>query len=194
MSLILASGSAIRHSLLVAAGVAHRIEPSSVDESPIKQAHDGDDGQLALALAAAKAADVSARLSGNWVIGGDSVVSVGGRRYGKPRDRAEAAAHLAAFSGRPMNLTSAVVLACNSRIDWQHANSAILHVRKLSDEFIHNYLDSEWPAVGSCVGVFRMEGRGAQLFEAAEGSHFTILGLPLLPLLGALRTRDLLPS
>lgn len=194
MSLILASGSAIRHSLLSAAGVAHRVDPSSIDESPIKQSHNGEDGQLALALAAAKAVDVSARLSGKWVIGADSLVSLGGRRYGKPRDRAEAAAHLAAFSGQPMNLTSAVVLACNSRIDWQHADSAILHVRKLSDEFIHNYLDSEWPAVGACVGVFRMEGRGAQLFDRVEGSHFTILGLPLLPLLDALRTRELLAS
>ena len=194
MSLILASGSAIRHSLLLAAGVAHRVEPSSVDESPIKAAHDGDDGALALALAAAKVSDVSARLSGKWVIGADSLVSVSGRRYGKPRDRAEAAGHLAAFSGQPMHLTSAVVLACNSRIDWQHAESAILQVRKLSDDFIHNYLDCEWPAIASCVGVFRMEGRGSQLFEAVEGSHFTVLGLPLLPLLGALRERDLLPS
>ena len=194
MSLILASGSAIRHSLLLAAGVAHRVEPSTVDESPIKAAHDGNDEQLALALAGAKAVDVSARLSGNWVIGADSLVSVGGRRYGKPRDRAEAAEHLAAFSGRPMTLTSAVVLARNSRIGWQHGDSAILQVRKLSDEFIHNYLDSEWPEVGACVGVFRMEGRGAQLFDRVEGSHFTVLGLPLLPLLGALRDRGLLPS
>ena len=131
MSLILASGSAIRHSLLLAAGVAHRVDPSSVDKSPIKAAHDGDDAQLALALAQAKAVDVSARLSGNWVIGADSLVSVRGRRYGKPGDRAEAAAHLAAFSGQPMMLTSAVVLARNSRIGWQHADSAILHVRKL---------------------------------------------------------------
>lgn len=194
MSLILASGSAIRHSLLLAAGVAHRVEPSSVDESPIKAAHHGDDSQLALALASAKAVDVSARLSGKWVIGADSLVSVSGRRYGKPRNRAEAAEHLAAFSGRPMHLTSAVVLACNSRIEWQHADSVILHVRKLGDDFIHNYLDSEWPEVGSCVGVFRMEGRGSQLFDAVEGSHFAVLGLPLLPLLGALRDRDLLPS
>ena len=192
MSLILASASAIRHSLLLAAGVDHRIDPSSIDEAPIKHSHQGDDSALALALASAKARDVSARLSGNWVIGGDSVVSVDGRRYGKPSDRAEAAAHLAAFSGSSMTLTSAVVLACNSRIDWQHADRASLKFRKLNDEFIHNYLDSEWPAVGACVGVFRMEGRGAQLFESVEGNHFTILGLPLLPLLGALRTRGLL--
>ena len=194
MSLILASGSAIRHSLLLAAGVDHRVEPSSIDESPIKHSHQGDDAALALALASAKALDVSARLSGNWVIGGDSVVSVDGRRYAKPSHRAEAVDHLAAFSGKSMTLTSAVVLACNSRIEWQQADRAILTFRKLGDEFIHNYLDSEWPAVAACVGVFRMEGRGAQLFESVDGSHFTILGLPLLPLLGALRDRGLLES
>ena len=194
MSLILASGSAIRHSLLAAAGVDHRVEPSSVDEAPIQAAHDGDDPALALALASAKALDVSARLSGKWVVGADSLVSVDGRRFAKPRNREEAAAHLAAFSGQPMTLTSAVVLACNNRIEWRHADSAILHVRKLGEEFIHNYLHSEWPAVSACVGVFRMEGHGAQLFDRVEGSHFTILGLPLLPLLGALRERGLLPS
>src|SRR5687768_5492250 len=102
MSLILASGSAIRHSLLAAAGVDHRVEPSSVDEGPVQSAHDGDDSALALALASAKALDVSARLSENWVVGADSLVSVDGRRFAKPRNRDEAADHLAAFSGRPM--------------------------------------------------------------------------------------------
>ena len=194
MSLILASGSAIRHSLLAAAGVDHRVEPSSVDEGPVQSAHDGDDSALALALASAKALDVSARLSGNWVVGADSLVSVDGRRFAKPRNRDEAADHLAAFSGRPMTLTSAVVLARDGRADWCHADQATLYVRPLGAEFIHNYLDCEWPAVSACVGVFRMEGRGAQLFERVDGSHFTILGLPLLPLLGALRDRGLLPS
>lgn len=194
MSLILASGSAIRHSLLDSAGVAHRVEPSSVDESPIKDSHDGDDSSLALALAEAKALDVAARLSGNWVIGADSLVSVAGRRYGKPRDRDEAAAHLAAFSGKAMTLTSAAVLARGGRVEWAHADQAVLDVRRLGSEFIHNYLDSEWPAVSGCVGVFRMEGAGVQLFDAVQGSHFTVLGLPLLPLLAALRERGLLAT
>lgn len=194
MSLVLASGSAIRHAVLASAGVAHRVVPSSVDEAAIKAAHDGDDPALALALAEAKAGEVAARLSEEWVIGADSLVSVAGRRYGKPRDRAEAERHLAAFSNRDMILTSAAVLAVNGRIEWSHSEQAILCVRPLSAEFIHNYLDVEWPAVGHCVGVFRMEGPGAQLFEQVEGSHFTILGLPLLPLLGALRDRGLLPS
>lgn len=194
MPIILASGSAIRHSLLAAAGVDHRVEPSAVDEAPLKSAHDGDDASLAIALAKAKALDISARLSGEWVIGADSLVSVEGRRYGKPRDRSEAAAHLAAFSGKAMILTSAAVLAHGGEVQWAHADQAMLQIRRLSSQFIHNYLDSEWPAVSACVGVFRMEGRGAQLFDAVAGSHFTVLGLPLLPLLGALRERELMAS
>ncbi|WP_118858102.1 Maf family protein [Sphingomonas mesophila] len=194
MALILASGSAIRHALLAAAGVDHRVAPSAVDETPIKLAHGGDDPALATALAAAKAQDVSARLSQDWVIGGDSLVSVDGRRFGKPRDRDEAAEHLRAFSGRAMTLTSAVVLANGGTVRWTHCDQARLHVRTLSETFIHNYLEAEWPAVGACVGVFRMEGLGAQLFDRVEGSHFTILGLPLLPLLGTLREHGLLEA
>jgi septum formation protein len=194
MSLILASASAIRRQLLEHAGVAHRVEASRVDEDPIKQAHDGDDAALALALAEAKALEVSARLSGNWVIGGDSVVSVDGRRFGKPGSRGEAEEHLATFSGRTMRLTSAVVLARDGRIDWRLADQAKLSVRALSERFIHNYLEMEWPAVGGCVGVFRMEGPGIQLFDGIDGDHFTILGMPLLPLIRALRERDVLPS
>ena len=93
-----------------------------------------------------------------------------------------------------MTLTSAVVLARDGKAEWLHADRATLHVRPLGAEFIHNYLHSEWPAVSACVGVFRMEGHGTQLFDRVEGSHFTILGLPLLPLLGALRDRGLLDS
>ena len=93
-----------------------------------------------------------------------------------------------------MTLTSAVVLARNGRIDWRIADVANLSVRKLSDQFIHNYLDLEWPAVGGCVGVFRMEGPGIQLFDRIDGNHFTILGMPLLPLIGALRDRAVLQS
>jgi len=93
-----------------------------------------------------------------------------------------------------MRLTSAVALARDGRIDWRLADDANLSVRAMSEQFIHNYLDMEWPAVGGCVGVFRLEGPGIQLFDRIEGDHFTILGMPLLPLIGALRERDLLQS
>lgn len=194
MTLVLASASSIRSAMLAAAGVEHLVDPARVDESAIKDAHDGDDAQLATALAEAKASDTSLRHSEHWVIGGDSLVTVAGRRFDKATDRDEAADHLRFFSDKPMQLTSAVALASGGRIDWSHAARAILHIRPLSDEFIHTYLADEWPAVGQCVGVFRMEGRGVTLFERVEGDHFTILGMPLLPLLGALRERGLMPS
>ena len=194
MTLILASASAIRRSMLESAGVTVRCESPDVDEAAIKAAHEGDDSALAGALAQAKALAIASRPSGNWVIGGDSLVSVEGRRFDKPSDRADTEAHLRAFSGKTMTLTSAVCLARDGVVDWSHAEAAQLHVRRFGDEFIHNYLDAEWPAVSYCVGVFRMEGRGIQLFDAVDGDHFTILGMPLLPLLGALRTRDLIDS
>lgn len=194
MTLVLASASSIRATLLDAAGVAHLVDPARVDESAIKQAHGGDDSALATALAEAKAVETSLRHSEHWVIGSDSLVSVDGRRFDKPASRDEAADHLRFFSGKAMQLTSAVALSLRGRIDWSCAATATLHVRPLSDDFIHTYLNDEWPAVGQCVGVFRMEGRGATLFTSVEGDHFTILGLPLLPLLGALRQRGLMPS
>src|SRR4030095_8233442 len=130
----------------------------------------------------------------DWVIGSDSTVSVDGVRYSKPRDRDEAAAHLCSFSGRTMLLSSAVALANSGTVAWSHAETARRNVRPLSDEFIAQYLDQEWPEVGYCVGVFRMEGRGVTLFEHIEGNHFTILGMPLIPLLCALRPRGLVPA
>src|SRR5438477_9146417 len=113
---------------------------------------------------------------------------------GKPRDRDEAAGHLRFFSGKTMRLRSAVALARSGKIDWRHVETATLHVRRPSDAFIADYLDAEWPEVGYTVGVFRLEARGVQLFEKIDGDHFTILGMPLIPLLGALRERDLLPA
>jgi len=192
MWLVLASASPIRLFMLDAAGVVHIVDPARVDEDALKQGIAGDDRALAVALAEAKALETSSRLSGNWVIGGDSLVSVDGRRFDKPVSREVAADHLRAFAGRSMILTSAVALARDGAVAWSHADQARLDVRQFDDEFIHNYLDAEWPAVSGCVGVFRMEGRGVQLFDRVEGSHFTILGMPLLPLLGALRVRGLI--
>jgi len=95
---------------------------------------------------------------------------------------------------RQLFCPSAVALARQGKVEWVHAETARLHWRSLSEKFIADYLDDEWPAVGYCVGVFRMEGRGVTLFDRVEGSYFTILGMPLLPLLGALRQRGLMAS
>ncbi len=192
MPLILASLSSIRREMLAAAGVKFEVVPPGVDESELKTKLSGAD--LAAELAAAKALSISTERNGDWVIGSDSVIGVGGRSFDKPRDREEAAEHLRVFSGKQMVLTSAVALARGDRIDWRHVETARLQVRELSNAFIQSYLDAEWPEVGYTVGVFRLEARGVQLFSRIDGDHFTILGMPLIPLLGALRERGLMTS
>ena len=164
------------------------------DEAAAKARLGNDPAALALELARTKAGAISARHPEDWVIGSDSVVASGGRLFDKPRDREQAAEHLRLFSGNRMELVSAVALARGGATDWSHCQTATLQVRKLSDGFIDHYLDREWPAVAHCVGVFRLEGPGVQLFEAIDGDHFTILGMPLLALLGALRERGVLPA
>lgn len=179
--------------MLRAAGVEHEAVASAVDEIAAKVGH-SDAAEMTAELARAKALSVSRVSPAAWVIGSDSSVSVNGRLFDKPASRDAAAEHLRTFSGKAIQLTSAVTLARGGKIDWQHVDAATLHVRPLSDAFIESYLDLEWPEVGYCVGVFRMEGRGVQLFRSVEGDYFTILGMPLLPLLGALRERGLLPG
>ena len=191
MTLILASTSSIRRAMLDAAGVACETMAPEVDESAAKE-KPADPREIALELAAAKALAVSRQRLNDWVIGSDSVVSVDGRRFDKPADRDQATQHLRAFSGKPMLLTSAVALAHGGAVDWRHSETATLHVRSLSEQFIISYLDAEWPEVGYCVGVFRLEARGVQLFDRIDGDHFTILGMPLMSLLAALRERGLL--
>ena len=193
MPLILASSSSIRRALLDASGVDYRAQASTIDEAAIKIAG-GHARQIASVLAKAKALDVSAECPGDWVIGSDSVVCVEGQLFDKPTSRENAAQHLRFFSGKTMELTSAVALVHKGKVDWTHCDTAKLKVRELSDAFIDSYLDEEWPEVGYCVGVFRMEGCGVQLFEDVAGSHFTILGMPLIPLLGALRERGMLAA
>lgn len=194
MALVLASTSPIRRAMLDQAGVAYELQPPMVDEAAIEAAYEGQDFELALALAEAKSTQVSKARPESWVIGADSVISVEGRRFAKPQSRDEAAEHLRFFSGRAMRLVSTVALARDGQVDWNHIADAVLQVRPLSEEFIAGYLQAEWPAVAYCVGVFRMEGRGVTLFDEVEGDHYTILGMPLLPLLGALRERKLMPS
>jgi len=177
--------------MLEQAGVEFEVRSPDFDEDLFKPEHVGDGQGLALRLAKGKAASIPAAPD-DWVIGSDSTVAVDGVQFSKPRDRDEAASHLRIFSGRTMLLSSAVALANRGAIDWSHAETARLQVRRLTESFIQSYLDQEWPEVGYCVGVFRMEGRGVNLFEQIDGSYFTILGMPLLPLLGALRDRGLI--
>jgi septum formation protein len=195
MTLILASQSASRKAMLEAAGVAFEAVPAGLDERAIEAGLVGAPARdVALALARAKALAVSAELPDALVLGSDSLVEVAGKRFDKPASRVEAAEHLRFFSGKVMRLHSAAALARGGEAVWEHDAMASLYLIEMSQRFIEDYLDAEWPAVAGCVGVFRIEGRGVQLFEAIEGDHFTVLGMPLLPVLGALREIGELPS
>jgi septum formation protein len=195
--LILASQSASRRAMLDAAGVDYAAIPAHADEASVKAAMLAE-GQpprnIADALAELKAVKISARSGPALVIGSDSVVSVAGQLFDKPTHREDASDHLHAFSGKEMRLSSAVVVAEGGSPVWRHVEEAVLLVRPLTANFIDAYLDAEWPAISGCVGCFRMEGRGVQLFAQVRGDHFTILGMPLIPLLGYLRTRGALAS
>lgn len=183
----LASQSASRKAMLAAAGVAFDSRPAHLDERALEESlGDAAPEDIAKALAGAKALAVSREVEG-LVLGSDSLVVVEGRRFDKPATLDDAAAHLRFFSGKTMHLVSVAALARGNRIVWSVADEARLHVRDLSDGFIESYLAAEWPAVSGCVGVFRIEGLGVQLFDSIEGDQFTVLGMPLLPVLAALR-------
>lgn len=191
--IVLASKSASRQAMLQAAGVAFEPRPAHLDERAVEAAlGDSEPGAVARALAEAKALAVEepARL----VLGSDSLVVCGGRRFDKPASRDEAAEHLTFFSGKDMELHSGAALARGGQVLWSEAHVARLAVRDLSDGFIESYLAAEWPEVGHCVGVFRIEALGVQLFARIEGDHFTVLGMPLLAVLGALRDLGELPA
>ena len=193
--IVLASQSASRRAMLEAAGVPFEAQAAQIDERGLEASMGAaTPTDVALALAGAKATAVSALRPGALVLGSDSLVTVGGRRFDKPRDRTEAADHLRAFSGQTMRLHSAAALVRGGVTVWSHGEWAELAVRPLSEAFIERYLATEWPAVAGCVGVFRIEGPGVQLFERIAGSHFTVLGMPLLPVLGALRDLGELPQ
>jgi len=180
--------------MLEAAGVPFEAVPAQLDERALERELAGQGPEeIALALAKAKALAVGGKRPGAIVLGSDSLVEVAGRRFDKPANRAEAAEHLRFFSGRIMHLHSAAALIRDGSAVWSHAALAKLRVVDLSDPFIDSYLDHEWPAVSGCVGVFRIEGRGVQLFEAIDGDHFTVLGMPLLAILAALRDLGELP-
>ncbi len=186
--IVLASQSSSRKAMLAAAGVAFEARPAHLDERALEERlGDARPQEVALALAEAKALAVSREMPDRLVLGSDSLVAVMGRRFDKPASRDDAAAHLRFFSGKPMHLHSAAALARGGKVVWGQADDSVLHMRELSESFIEHYLAVEWPEVAGCVGVFRIEAMGVQLFERIEGDQFTVLGMPLLPVLGALR-------
>ena len=193
--IVLASNSASRKAMLEAAGIAFEAEGAAVDERALEAEMEGaEPAEIAQALAAAKAAALSAARPDALVLGSDSLVEVDGRRFDKPASRDNAAEHLRFFSGKAMTLHSAAALARGGQIVWVGSDFARLRVRDLSEDFIAAYLDAEWPAVSYCVGVFRIEGPGVQLFESIAGDQFTVLGMPLLQVLDALRGEGALAS
>lgn len=195
MSLILASKSQSRRAMLDAAGVQYEAIPAHIDERAVEEGlADCTPGEVAEALSVAKAAAIGAEHPARLVLGSDSLVVCDGRRFDKPQSREQAAEHLRFFSGKVMELHSAAALVRGDTCEWSAPSLARLHVRELSEEFIEHYLEAEWPEVSYCVGVFRIEALGVQLFETIEGDQFTVLGMPLLDVLGALRELGELPS
>lgn len=191
--LILASKSASRRAMLDAAGVEYEALPADIDERAIEAALAGASApEIAEALSVAKAAALAALHPDRLVLGSDSLIVVEGERFDKPTSRENAAEHLRFFSGKPLELHSAAALVRGDTCVWSTPSKAVLHVRDLSAAFIDHYLEAEWPEVSFTVGVFRIEAMGVQLFERIEGDQFTILGMPLLPLLEALRDEGVL--
>ena len=191
--IVLASKSASRRAMLAAAGVEFDVMPAAIDERALESAL-GEVAPQVVALELAKSKALSLDAGNVPVLGSDSVLSVVGQRFNKPESRAQAAEHLRYFSGKQMVLHSAAAIALGGNVRWDHCAQARLQVRDLSEDFIQRYLAAEWPEVGQCVGVFRIEALGVQLFETIEGDHFTVLGMPLLPVLEALRELEELPA
>ena len=192
---ILASASPARAAMLTDAGVDIEIVPARVDEDAIKEAFRAENvaaRDLADALAEAKARQVSSQSGNALVIGADQVLVTGDRTLDKPGNRAEAREQLASLRGGGHELLSAAVIYEGGAPVWRHIGAARLTMRPFSDAFLDAYLDAEGDAVLSTVGGYRIEGRGAQLFSRVSGDYFSILGLPLLEVLGFLRARKVL--
>ncbi len=191
--LILASQSEARQTLLANAGIAFESEPAEIDERAI-QAASGlvAPGDIASLLAREKARYVSARRQGRYVVGADQTLALGSRIFNKPAGRAQAADQLRALAGHRHELHAAVAVAGDGKILFEHVSIARMTMRRLGDAEIDAYLDEAGAAVTSSVGAYQLEGLGVHLFEKIEGDHFTILGLPLLPLLAFLRGENLL--
>jgi septum formation protein len=191
--LILASQSRARKMLLANAGLTFEAVPADIDERGLQQASKlSSPGEVAKLLAQEKAAWVSARNAGHYVIGADQTLALGNRLFNKPDSRAAAAEQLRILSGQTHELHSAVAVALDGSIVFEMVAVARMSMRPLSGEEIRLYLDEAGEAVTTSVGAYQLEGLGVHLFERIEGDHFTILGLPLLSLLAFLRRERLI--
>ncbi|TCO14679.1 Maf family protein [Camelimonas lactis] len=190
MPLVLASGSTTRRDMLAAAGIPVEASPAAIDEREVDRAArcaGAPAATVAMLLARAKAMEVSARYPGRLVLGADQTLACEGRQYDKPADMAQGKAHLNALSGRTHHLHSAAALIRDGRIVGEAQSSADLTMRHLGADFIDAYAAAVGPKFMMSVGGYQLEGLGSQLFERIDGDYFTILGLPLLPLMGHLR-------
>ena len=191
--LILASQSRARQALLANAGIGFEAVTAEIDERAVQQASGlSAPGGIASLLAREKALSVSARQPGKFVIGADQTLALGERLFSKPAGRAQAAEQLRALAGQRHELHSAVAVARDGKILFEAVAIAGMTMRRLGEAEIDVYLDEAGDAVTSSVGAYQLEGLGVHLFERIEGDHFTILGLPLLPLLAFLRSERLL--
>ena len=190
VKLILASSSPFRRALMENAGLCFEAHAARIDEraveAPLEKAGAAPDA-VALVLAKAKAEEVSRRFPDSLVIGSDQTMSLGERVFHKPRDMADAANHLQTLSGATHRLNSAVAIVRGGAVLWEHLAHADLTMRPLKADFITRHLARVGERALSSVGAYQLEGEGIQLFEKIEGDYFTILGLPMLPLLEKLR-------
>lgn len=195
--LILASESASRIAMLTAAGVPFTTKAASIDETAILESM-RDAGakprDIADALAELKATKISRFSPGALVLGGDQMLDCDGQMFEKAKTRDEARRTLLALRGKRHKLTSAAVIAQGGTPVWRHLDEAILVMRNFSDEFLDDYLDSAGSIVTSGVGAYALEGLGIQLFASVKGDAFTIRGMPLVQILEALRTYEVIPA
>ncbi|WP_037086285.1 Maf-like protein [Neorhizobium vignae] len=186
--LVLASSSPFRRMLMENAGLAFESRAADIDERKIEAGLEGaSPDQVALTLAKAKALEVSGHFPGALVIGSDQTMSLGSRVYHKPKTLAEAKENLLSLSNKTHRLNSAIAFARDNQIVWEHVAHADLTVRELNETFVDRYLSRVGEKVYGSVGAYQLEGEGIQLFSRIEGDYFTILGLPMLPLLEKLR-------
>lgn len=194
-SLILASASKARFAMLSQAGVDVRQLPVRVDEQSIKesmQAESHPPRDIADALAEMKAARGASKYPGELVLGADQILVSEGHVFDKPKDIVQAKEQLLSLKGKTHQLLSAVVLMQDQNVTFRHISSAKLAVRSFSEDFLDHYLARENEELLHCVGAYRLEGMGAQLFDRIDGDYFTVLGLPLLPVLAHLRIQGYL--